>query len=136
MNEHDIETREKQEVTQAEGCERMRPRRVFAPATDIYETEEAVYLTADMPGVQESEIDITLEKKTLTLRATAHPQAPEGMTPLFHEYADGDYERAFVLSEEIDREGIEANMRDGVLHLTLPKRKDAQSRKIKVSAAS
>jgi HSP20 family protein len=126
-----------QEVQRAEapvpaGTERTRTRRVYAPRTDIYETDEALILVADMPGVLPDGLDITLEGRQLTVRGRAGEYTPAGYSPVYLEYGPGDYERSFVLSEEIDAERLEARLRDGVLHLTLPKAPTAQARRIQV----
>jgi len=134
-NKQDIEKREKQEVRHPEGTEHTREGRMFVPRADIYETAAAVRIVANMAGVDEKSVDITLEKNVLTIRGHVAPQVPEGMSPVYCEYAVGDYERSFVLSEEIDRDGIEAKVSAGVLDLTLPKCKAAQSRRIPIKAA-
>ncbi len=131
----DVQKHEKKEMTQREGTERTQDRRVFVPRADIYETDEAIHVIANMAGVDEDAVDITLERNELTIRGRVAPQSPDGMSLLYSEYAVGDYERRFVLSEEIDREGIDAVVRDGVLDLTLPKSKDARSRRIPIKSA-
>ena len=116
------------------GMERTRTRRVYAPRTDIYETDQALVLVADMPGVLPDGLDITLERRELTVRGRTGDYAPEGYSPVYREYESGDYERTFVLSDEIDADKIEARLRDGVLHLTLPKAGPAQAKRIQVQA--
>jgi HSP20 family molecular chaperone IbpA len=115
-------------------AERTRDRLAFVPRADIYETDEAIYVVADMPGVDESSLDITLEKGVLTLNGTVEPEAPEGYSLAYAEYRVGDYTRSFSLSNEIDQGAIEATLKDGVLRLTLPKVTEAQTRKIAVKA--
>ena len=114
------------------GMERTRTRRVYAARTDILETEEALILVADMPGVLPEGLDVTLEGRELTVRGRAGEYTPAGYSPAYLEYEPGHYERSFVLSEEIDAERIEARLKDGVLHLTLPKVPTAQARRIQV----
>ena len=115
-------------------AERTRDRPAFVPRADIYETDEAIYVVADMPGVDEGSLDITLEKGVLTLNGAVEPAAPEGYSLAYAEYRVGDYVRSFSLSNEIDQEGIEATLKDGVLRLTLQKITEAQTRKIAVKA--
>lgn len=115
-------------------AERTRDRPAFVPRADIYETDEAIYVVADMPGVDESSLDITLEKGVLSLNGTVEPEAPEGYSLAYAEYRVGDYTRSFSLSNEIDQGAIEATLKDGVLRLTLPKVTEAQARKIAVKA--
>lgn len=126
--------KKKEEVRTPEGVERARNRTVYRPAVDIIETPDGVTVLAEMPGVDESETDVTLEKNVLTIRGTVQPVEPEGFSPVYAEYGVGDYERSFRLSEEIDRDGIEATVRDGVLRLHLPKVKEAMPQKIAVAA--
>jgi HSP20 family protein len=124
-----------QEKVQTDGAERMRSRPTFVPRADIYETEEDVLLAIDMPGASEDTIDVTLDKDTLTIRAHSTHDGPEGFTLAFAEYEAGDYERSFRLTDQIDREKIEANYSDGVLKLTLPKAEQAKARKINVKTS-
>ncbi len=117
-----------------ERAERTRTRPVFSPRADIYETTGAIVVVADMPGVAEDGVDITLERNLLTLKGTVPVPTREGYRLGYGEWEDGDYERTFVLSEGVDREGISATVKDGVLRLTLPKAREALSRKIPVMA--
>lgn len=130
-----VQTQQKQEVQETQKAERMHERCAYMPRADIYETDDAIHLIANMAGVDQDSVDITLEKNVLTIRGQASAQTPEGMELAYSEYAVGDYERSFVLSDEIEREGIDAKMQDGVLDLTLPKSKSARSRRIPVKAA-
>ncbi len=114
------------------GMERTRTRRFYAPRTDIHETGAALILVADMPGVLPEGLDVTLEGRELTVRGRAGEYTPAGCNPVYLEYEPGHYERTFVLSEEIDAERIEARLKDGVLHLMLPKVPTAQARRIQV----
>lgn len=126
----------KEEAQELDGAERTRTRRVFIPKVDIYETGEAVILLADMPGVNEESVDITLEKNILTIKGYVNYEGEEGYSLAYNEYNVGDYERTFALSDEVDRNQIEAAMKGGVLRLTLPKAEMARTRKITVKAAN
>jgi HSP20 family protein len=114
--------------------ERTSEQPVLTPLVDIIERETALYLVADMPGVDESTLDIKVERNVLSLTGRVVAAAPEGREPLRTEFAGGEYARSFTLSNEIDQTGIEATLRDGVLHLTLPKAKEAKPRRIEVKA--
>ncbi|MCE1251968.1 MAG: Hsp20/alpha crystallin family protein [Anaerolineae bacterium] len=124
----------KQEVDMAEGVERTRSRRAYIPAASIYESEDKVVVVADLPGVDEQAVDITLEKNELTISAYVEARQPEGYTLAYAEYESGDYRRTFILSDEVDRDNIEASVKDGVLRLVLPKAPDFKARKIMVKA--
>ena len=126
---------EKQETTAAEDTERTRDCRCFVPRSDIYEMDDQLVVVVDVPGVNEGSIDITLEKNILTINAYVEPVEMAGYSPTWVEYGVGDYQRSFRLSDEIDRENIQATVKDGVLRLFLPKSTAARSRKISVKAA-
>jgi len=126
---------EKQEITPAEDTERTRECPCFVPRADIYEVDDQIVIVADVPGASEDSIDVTLEKNILTINAFITPQAPDGFSLTHAEYEIGDYQRSFRLSNEIDREKIQATVKDGVLRLYLPKAAAAQARKISVQAA-
>ena len=125
---------EKKEVEVQENTERARDARVFIPRADIYEENDKVYVIADMPGTDENSIDITLEKNVLTIDGLVEGETDKKLTPIYTEYGTGDYHRSFVLSEEIDKEKINATVKDGVLTLELPKAKEAKAKKITVKA--
>ena len=125
---------EKQEITPAEDTERTRECPCFVPRADIYEVDDQIVIVADVPGASEDSIDVTLEKNILTINAFITPQAPDGFSLTHAEYEIGDYQRSFRLSNEIDREKIQATVKDGVLRLYLPKAAAAQARKISVKA--
>lgn len=123
----------KKDETQAQRMERPKRRTVFSPPVDIVETPEEVLLLADIPGVDETSIDCTLEAGVLTLKASTKAAVPEGMRLMDGEFIPGDFERVFSLSEEIDQEKIRASVKNGVLHLHLPKSTAAKARKIEIS---
>lgn len=124
----------KQESSTPQGTERTKARKVYVPLVDIVESGDVLTLVADMPGVDENGIDITVEKNVLTVRGTVHGDVPEGYELSYEEYGVGDYERSFTIPNEIDRDGISATIKDGVLKLSLPVSKQAASRKIAVAA--
>jgi HSP20 family protein len=125
---------QQQEAVAQDDMERTRSRRRFIPKADIFETESEIVLLADIPGANEKSVDITLEKSVLTVDAYISPTRSEDYQMAYAEYEEGDYQRSFRLSDEIARESIEATVRDGVLRLRLPKAKQAQARKIAVTA--
>ena len=110
-------------------------RPVFVPPADIYETKDQIVVLAEMPGVGPDGVDITLERRVLTIRGRSAASEHSGYQRVYNEYADGDYERVFTLSENIDRDRIEATLKDGVLHLVLPKAETAKPRRIELRAS-
>ncbi len=130
-----LEQTGKQELQTTDGVERTRSGRIYTPAVDIYETNEAIVLVADMPGVDESTVDVTLEKSVLTIHGRVQPWQFEGHTLRYAEYGIGDYQRSFTISNQIDWEHIEGSVSNGVLRLTLPKTGPAQAKKIAIKGA-
>jgi HSP20 family protein len=127
-------TTERVPATQAEGTERTRDRPLYAPRVDIIETDEALEIFADMPGVTKESVDVTLEQRVLSIRGRGEVSLPGELAPLYLEYQPGDYERAFTLSAAVDPAGIEARVSRGVLHLRLPKTGPAKRQRIEVRA--
>lgn len=125
---------EKKEAQAPERVERTRAARVFSPQVDILERKEDIVVTADMPGVDEKSVDISLEKNILTIYGAVEEETQTGYRPFYAEYGLGDYERIFTLSDEIDRDRIQATVKNGVLKVILPKAEEARSRKITVRA--
>ncbi|HOW56241.1 MAG TPA: Hsp20/alpha crystallin family protein, partial [Syntrophorhabdaceae bacterium] len=89
---------------------------------------------ADMPGVNEDSIDVTLEDNILTIYGRVKWEIPEKMKLTHAEYGIGDYQRIFTISGEIDREKIRATVKNGVLRLVMPKNDTTRMRKINVRA--
>ena len=125
---------QKQEEIPADEMERTRSRRSFVPRADIYETENEIIVLTDIPGANEETVDITLEKNVLSITAYVDAAIPSGFDIAYAEYEEGDYQRSFRLSDEIDRDKIEAVVNEGVLRLRLPKTQGAKTKKIAVKA--
>lgn len=107
----------------------------FTPSVDIFERNDATVITADMPGVAPEDVDVTLERKVLTLHGKVKPYAPEGYRAVSSEYRVGDYVRVFTLSDDIDQTKINAEFKNGVLRLELPHSPETKPKKILVKAA-
>ncbi|HEY3275939.1 MAG TPA: Hsp20/alpha crystallin family protein [Syntrophorhabdaceae bacterium] len=122
----------KKESDQPERVERTRAGRIYNPDVDIIEKKDNIVVVADMAGVDESSVDITLEKNVLTIYGKVNPDLPGKMRLAYAEYGVGDYQRVFTISGEIDREKIEARVKDGVLKVILPKSEAMKTRKIEV----
>jgi HSP20 family protein len=116
--------------------ERTHERPVFVPRVDIYETESGLVVVADLPGVSPEGLEVTLEKRVLSIYGRVEEEAPEGYSQVYREYAVGDFERQFTLSGDFDINGIEANLKYGVLHLAIPRAPEAAAKRIKVRSAS
>jgi HSP20 family molecular chaperone IbpA len=112
--------------------EKTVPARYYVPNTDIYETEDALKLVMEVPGVDRKDIDIRLEDDVLRVEARIDTAKYEGMEPLYTEYNVGHFARAFTLSHRIDQQQIGAALSDGVLTLTLKKLQQAQQRRIEI----
>ena len=123
-----------QQVAAAAG-ERTRPRPVYVPRTDIYETDTGLVLLVDMPGVGAEGADLSLERNVLTIRGRIDDAPPRGFSPIYREYEPGDFERVFTLSEDVDAGAIEAQAREGVFRLFLPKAGPAQTKRIQIKAS-
>lgn len=129
----DLQVKEKSEVASA--TEQTKPGPIFTPAVDIFETEQEITLLADLPGVKADDLNIDLREGTLTLSGEAEAQEGPRETEVFREYRTGRYFREFTVSEMIDQAKIEAELRDGVLRLKLPKAEAAKPRQITVKAS-
>jgi len=125
-----LEAKEKQEMST--DVEQTRPGATFTPAVDIFETDTGITLLADMPGVKAKDLDLDLQKNVLTIKGdAASPEGPNE-TDVLREYSTGAYVRQFALSDAIDQSKIDAELKDGVLTLVMPKAEKAVPRKIAV----
>jgi len=106
----------------------------FSPSVDILENEQELMVTVDMPGVGLDDLDINVEKGTLSIHGKATPRQKDGVRYLLNEYAVGDFRQTFEVGESIDSDQITAEMENGVLILHLPKIEAARPRKIAVTA--
>lgn len=127
--ERDVPVQEKR--TAASGHSGTHEGRYFEPLVDIYETADALTVRADLPGARPEDIDTDLQNNVLTVTARVPPVA-SGFRPVAEEYAVGHYSRQFRLGQQIDQTRISAELKDGVLTLTLPKADNARPRRIEV----
>ena len=121
--------RQKEELV---GAETTRPGRMFTPAVDIFETESAITVLADMPGVHADSLAIDLRENVLTIEGQVNAAERGNEQMLLQEYDTGGFRREFRLTNLIDQSKIDAVLRDGVLRLTLPKAEIARPRKIEI----
>jgi HSP20 family molecular chaperone IbpA len=131
MSESPLAVREKQELAKKE--EQTIPGRYYVPAADIFETEEALTLILEMPGVEKKDMTIALEDDVLRVEGKIDFSKYQGVEPVYSEYIVGHYARGFTLSGKIARDAISAELNDGVLTLTLPKAREAMPRRIAIN---
>ncbi len=107
---------------------------VFRPRVDLIDSDNAITLIADMPGVDEQSAEVTLDQNVLTIRGKVNPQRREGYSVTRKEFDVGHFERAFTLSEKIDRGNIDATVRNGVLTVHLPKATEMLSKQVEIKS--
>ena len=126
----EIAVQEKKELAPKE--EKTVPARYYVPNADIFETEDALTVVLEIPGVEKKDVTVKIENDVLSVEGRIDFSKYEDLDPVYSEYNVGHYARAFTLSEKIDQEGISAEMGDGVLTLTLKKVKQALPRRIEI----
>lgn len=129
-DQQELAVREKKELAAKE--ERTVPGRFYVPYTDVYETEDALTVVMEMPGVDRKDVEVELKDDVLRVEGRIDFAKYEGMEPVYTEYNVGHWTRSFALSDKVDRERIGAQLEDGVLTLTLPKTAEAQPRRIAI----
>ena len=127
----EVQVQPKREVDKAQ--EATTPARAFMPTADIFETDEALTVVLEMPGVSKGNVEINVEDGVLTIEGRIDFGKYDGLRPVYSEYNIGPYRRSFRLSNQVDQSKIAAEMRDGVITLSLPKAEKAKPRKIKVA---
>lgn len=129
-------TRQELQVQQKRALENKEestiPARVFLPTADIYESNDALNVVLEMPGVDKGSVDIRVEDDVLKIEGRLDFSKYQGLQPLYTEYNVGHYSRSFRLSSKIDQNKIAAELKDGVLSLVLPKVEEAKPRTIQV----
>ena len=129
----DSKVLDKVEKKELEGKEEKTvPGKHYIPYTDIFETEDALMVVMEMPGVERSDVNIHVEKNVLSVEGRIQFSKYDTLKPVYTEYNIGHFSRSFALSNEIDQQGITAKVDDGVLALTLPKVKEATTRRIEI----
>jgi HSP20 family protein len=125
-----LEVQEKKEVVSKD--EKTVPTRHYIPTTDIFETDDALMVVMELPGVEKQAVDVNVENDVLRIDARIDFTKYEDLDPLYTEYNIGHFARSFSLSNKIDRQQISAQLEDGVLTLTLKKATEAQPRRIAI----
>ena len=131
MSPQELQVQQKREVGDEQ--EQTVPTRTYAPIADIFETETALTVSLEMPGVDKGAVDVNVEDGVLTVEGRLDFSRYDGMQPVYTEYNVGNYRRSFSLSNKIDQDKISAEIKDGVLTITLPKAEEAKPRRISVS---
>jgi len=108
------------------------PKRYVVPPVDVFENEASITLLADLPGVTRDQLQVRVDGDNLVLEAIATSAGPENMELVYGEAQCPAYRRQFTLSRELDSSRIEAELRDGVLRLTIPKAEEARPHRIQV----
>lgn len=130
MAQQELQVQKKREVDRAQ--EPTAPMLAYLPTTDIFETEEALTVVLEMPGVDRDNVDISVENGVLTVEGRIQFGKYEGLQPLYSEYNVGPYRRSFRITSRVDQANIRAEMVDGVITLVLPKAEATKPRRIEI----
>jgi HSP20 family protein len=131
--QQELQVQQKREVDK--GQEATTPMRAFMPNADIFETDDALTVVLEIPGVDRDNVDVSVENGVLTVEGKINFGKYEGLQPVYSEYNVGPFRRSFRISSRIDQDKINAEMRDGVITLVLPKAEEAKPRRIEVRAS-
>src|SRR5689334_18088569 len=131
MSAQELQVQGKREVEKKQ--EATVPTRLFMPIADIFEDANALTVVLEMPGVNKSNVEINVEGGVVQIDGGLDFSKYEGMQPVYTEYNIGHYRRSFSLSNKIDQNRIGAEMKDGVVTITLPKAEEAKPRRISVN---
>lgn len=131
MTEQELQVQQKRELEKKQ--ETTFPARVFVPAADIFETDQALTMMIEMAGVSKDGIEVKVEGDILTIDGRIDFSKYEGLQPLYTEYNVGNYNRTFQLSNAFEQSGIKAELKDGVMKLILPKVERAKPRRVNVA---
>ena len=131
MADQEVQVQQKREVEKKQ--ESTVPLRSFLPVSDIFETDHALNVVLEMPGVAKENVEIGIENDVLKISGRIDIAKYEGLQPVYTEYNIGNYSRSFQLSNKIDQDGIKAELKDGVMTLVLPKSEKAKPRRISVN---
>jgi len=131
MADQEVQVQQKREVEKKP--ESTVPLRSFLPVSDIFETDHALNVVLEMPGVAKENVDIDIDNDVLKVSGRIDIAKYEGLQPVYTEYNIGNYSRSFQLSNKVDQDGIKAELKDGVMTLVLPKSEKAKPRRISVN---
>ena len=108
--------------------------RFIVPRVDVIEDENGITLLADLPGVPRDRLELKVDGDTLQVEGTVATPMPQQLQSVYAEVRVPRYRRTFTLSRELDASRIDANLKDGVLTLRIPKQESAKPRRIEVRA--
>lgn len=129
---NNIQAQNRQEVQPAQDERRGEQQPFVVPPVDVFEDDSGITLLADLPGVSRNRLGVRVDGENLLIEATAATVGPQDMQLIYGEAQVPSYRRQFTLSRELDASRIEANLKDGVLRLTIPKLEEAKPRRIEV----
>jgi HSP20 family protein len=133
-NELQTSNRQDNRQVQAGSDNQSREQPFVVPPVDVFENESGITLLADLPGVSRDRLTIRVDGDSLVIEGNAETAEPGGMELLYGEAHYAAYRRQFTLSRELDAQRIEANLKDGVLRLSIPKLEEAKPRRVEVRA--
>jgi HSP20 family protein len=131
MAQQELQVQQKREVDKKQ--ESTIPARAFLPDTDIFETDQALTVVLEMPGVSKENVEVGVENDILTITGRIDFLKYQKLQPLYTEYNVGNYSRSFQVSNKIEQGGIKAELKDGVMMVVLPKSEKAKPRRISVA---
>lgn len=131
MAGQELEVQQKKEVASQQ--EKTTPARFYVPSTDIFETNDALKIVMEVPGVPKDAIDVRVENEVLSIEGRIETTNYNGLEPLYTEYPIGHFARSFTLPGQVDPQNITAHLEDGVLTLTLNKRPESKPRRIAIA---
>ena len=126
MTDQEVQVQQKREVEKKQ--ESTVALRSFLPVADIFETDQALKVVVEMPGVAKENVDVGVDNDVLTITGRIDLSKYEGLQPVYTEYNIGNYSRSFQISGKVDQDGIKAELKDGVMTLVLPKSERAKPR--------
>lgn len=129
--QQEVQVQHKREVEKER--ESTIPGRRYLPVTDIFETDQALTMVLEMPGVNKDSVDVRVENGILSIEGQVDLSKYQGLAPLYIEYNVGNYARSFQLSSKIEQDRSTAELKDGVMTLNLPKAEKAKPRRIAVN---
>lgn len=115
-------------------AERIEEGVYYTPLVDIAETNDAFIFEADMPGVKAEDMDVNFENGTLTLRGKVQSRQPDEQPYIWQDYSVGHFYRSFSIDTPVNPDAITAELKNGVLRLTVPKAEAAKTKKIQIKA--